>query len=301
MLDPSRLRTLHAVAVHGSISAAATALSYTPSAVSQQIAKLERETRTSLLERHSRGVRLTDAAEHLVDVAKQLTAITEAAESALEQRRGQPAGTLTIATAATAGRELLPGVLASLAASYPSFDVRTLEATDERCTELVARGAADLALAHDSDLARLPVPGGVEKMLLGEDTVEICTPAAHPLTARGVLTRQDLIGQRWITQPDGDVCHSWVLLTMRSLGHEPDIAHRAAEAPSQLALVAAGLGIALMGRLGRGSLPAGVVAVPLEPAPVRRVYALWRTTAAGRPAITATLRLLRAEWDTFDR
>lgn len=92
MLDLGRLRALHAVAVHGSVGAAAAALGYTPSAVSQQIAKLERETRTTLLERSGRGVRLTDDARQLADTAQQLMSLVEEAEVRLEERRGCPPG-----------------------------------------------------------------------------------------------------------------------------------------------------------------------------------------------------------------
>ena len=92
MLDLQRLRALHAVSVHGTVGAAAAALGFTPSAVSQQIAKLERETRTVLFEREGRGVRLTDDAWQLVRVASELLAIVERAETRLEERRGVPAG-----------------------------------------------------------------------------------------------------------------------------------------------------------------------------------------------------------------
>lgn len=84
--------------------------------------------------------------------------------------------------------------------------------------------------------------------------------------------------------------------TLRAAGHEPDLVHTAEENPTLVALVAAGLGVALIPRLGRGPLPAGVVEVPLAPTPVRRLYALWRTGAARRPAIAEAVRALREEW-----
>src|ERR1044072_6407912 len=104
MLDLQRLRALHAVSAPGTVGAAAAALGYTPSAVSQQIAKLERETRTVLLEREGRGVRLTDEAYQLVAAARELLAIVERAETELEERRGVPAGRLTIAAFPSAAR-----------------------------------------------------------------------------------------------------------------------------------------------------------------------------------------------------
>ncbi|MET7935058.1 LysR family transcriptional regulator [Streptomyces sp. NPDC005322] len=302
MLDLARLRALHAVSVHGSVSAAATALGYTPSAVSQQIAKLERETRTTLLERQGRGIALTDAARHLAATAQQLLAIVEQAETTLEERRGRPTGRLVIGAFPSAARGLMPVVLARLRAEHPSLDARLVEVDPHLSVDLVAQGVIDVAVAHDWDIAPLPAPDGLERAIVGDDLCDVLVPAGHPLAERATgdgrraLRREDLPGQRWICQPPGSVCHDWLVRTLRASGHEPDLAYQAAENHTQIALVAAGLGIALMPRLGRGPLPDGVLALPLEPVPVRQLYALWRTGAARRPAITESVRLLRDLW-----
>ncbi|WP_245252186.1 LysR family transcriptional regulator [Streptomyces sp. KCTC 0041BP] len=296
MLDLSRLRALHAVSVHGSVAGAAAALGYTPSAVSQQIAKLERETRTTLLERRGRGVALTDEARHLADTAQELLAIVERAETTLEERRGLPSGLLRVAAFASAARGLLPGVLADLASRHPALDVRLTEVDPHLSVDLVARGVTDLAVAHDWDIAPLPAPEGVEQAVIGDDRCELVVPEGHPFTTRRVIRRADLGGQRWVCQPPGRVCHDWLMRTLRTAGFEPDVAHVAEENHTVVALVAAGLGVAVVPRLGTGRLPAGAVAVPLEPAPVRRLYALWRTGAARRPAITEAVRTLREHW-----
>ncbi|MET7711482.1 LysR family transcriptional regulator [Streptomyces sp. NPDC005407] len=296
MLDLGRLRALHAVSVHGSVAAAAIALGYTPSAVSQQIAKLERETRTPLLERRGRGVALTDEARHLAATAQELLAIVERAETTLEERRGQPTGRLTIGAFASAARGLLPGVLAELGRRHPGLDARMTEVDPHLSIDLVARGMIDLALAHDWDIAPLPAPEGVEQAVIGDDLCDLLVPDGHPLASRVSVRREDLAGQRWICQPPGTVCHDWLVRTLRAAGCEPDLAHQAEEYHTQLALVAAGLGIALIPRLGRGPLPAGVVALALDPVPKRRLYALWRTGAARRPAITATVESLQRHW-----
>lgn len=160
MLDLGRLRALHAVAVHGSVGAAASALGYTPSAVSQQIAKLERETRTTLLERSGRGIRLTDEAHQLADTAQQLLALVEEAEVRIEERRGLPSGRLTIGCFASAARGLMPRALAELARRHPDLDARLSEVDPHLSIDLVARGVIDLAVAHDWDIAPLPTPPG---------------------------------------------------------------------------------------------------------------------------------------------
>ncbi|MET7382269.1 LysR family transcriptional regulator [Streptomyces sp. NPDC005526] len=296
MLDLQRLRALHAVSVHGTVGAAAAALGYTSSAVSQQIAKLERETRTVLLERAGRGVRLTDEAHQLVATARELMAIVERAETELEERRGLPAGRLTVAAFASAARGLMPPVLADLGRRHPALDARLSEIDPHLSVDLVAKGAVDLAVAHDWDIAPLPAPAGVEHALVGDDLCDLLVPAGHPFAGRTAVRRAELGGERWICQPPGRVCHDWLLRTLRAAGHEPDVVHQADENPTLVALVAAGLGVALIPRLGRGPLPDGVVEVALDPLPVRRLYALWRQGAARRPSIAETVRTLRAHW-----
>ncbi|MFD3577964.1 LysR family transcriptional regulator [Streptomyces sp. NPDC058644] len=297
MLDLARLRALHAVSVHGTVGAAATALGYTPSAVSQQIAKLERETRTTLLERQGRGVALTEEARHLAATAQELMAIVERAETELEERRGLPAGRLTIAAFASAARGLLPGALADLAARHPALDARMSEIDPHLSVDLVAKGAVDMAVVHDWDIAPLPTPPGVEQAVIGDDYCDLVVPAGHRLAGRVSVRREELRGERWITQPPGLVCHEWLVRTLREAGCEPDIAHTAEENPTLVALVAARLGIALIPRLGRGPIPDGAVTVGLDPLPVRRLYALWRAGASRRPAIAETVRTLQEQWD----
>ncbi|WP_330280803.1 LysR family transcriptional regulator [Streptomyces sp. NBC_00569] len=301
MLDLQRLRALHAVSVHGTVGAAAAALGYTPSAVSQQISKLERETRTVLLERHGRGVRLTDEALELARTARDLMVIVERAETGLEERRGLPAGRLTIAAFASAARGLLPSVLADLAVRHPALDARLTEVDPHLSVDLVAKGAVDLAVAHDWDIAPLPAPAGVEQAAIGDDLCDLLVPAGHPLAGRDAVRREELGGERWVSQPPGRVCHDWLVRTLRAAGFEPDIRHQAEENPTLTALVAAGLGVALIPRLGRGPLPDGVVAVPLDPMPVRHLYALWRTGASRRPAIAEAVRTLRERWGEVTR
>ncbi|GAA2086922.1 LysR family transcriptional regulator [Streptomyces albiaxialis] len=294
MLDLARLRALHAVGTHGSVGAAAEALGFTPSAISQQVAKLERETGTTLLERRGRGVALTDAALMLVRAAEQMLSLAEQAEIALEERRGRPAGRLTVAAFPSAARGLLPGVLARIAAEHPQLDLRMTEVDPHLSVGMVARGEVDLAVTHDWDTVPLPSPEGLRRTPLGEDVCDMLLPEGHPLTEPDrPLVREDLGAARWVCQPPGSVCHGWLLSTLRAAGQEPDIGFHVGEYQTQVALVAAGLGVALLPRLGRGVLPEGVVLRPLTPAPVRRLYAVWRGEASRRPAIVEAVEVLR--------
>ncbi|WP_033260386.1 LysR family transcriptional regulator [Kitasatospora setae] len=300
MMDLGRLRALHAVAVHGSVGGAAAALGFTPSAISQQIAKLERETRTVLLERQGRGVQLTDAAHRLADTAQRVLALVEQAEVTLEEQRGRAVGRLLVAAFPTAARGLLPAVLAELRETCPELDVRLLESDPYPAAELVARGEVDLAVVQDWATVPLPVQDGLDRLDLGDDPVDLLLPAGHPLTELAAVPVERLRGQRWISVPPGNICHDWLLRTMRETGEEPDVAHWVGEFQTQLALIAAGLGLGLIPRLGRGPLPPDITARPVPPEPARRIHALWRTQTSRRPAITATLTALRHHWDALN-
>jgi DNA-binding transcriptional LysR family regulator len=300
MLDLGRLRALRAVATYGSVGAAADALGYTPSAVSQQLAKLERETRTPLLERRGRGIVLTDAAHHLAATAAQVLDLVEQAELDLEEQRGQVAGEIVLAAFPTAARGLLPPVLARLGTEYPALTVDVVEIDPFEAVAGVARGELTVAVVHDWHNTPLALPDELTRIKLGTDPADILMPSSHPLAGREIVRPADLAGERWICQPEGSICHDWLVRTMRKAGYEPRVAYSVAEYQTHLAILAQGVGIALIPRLGRGPLPDGVVAVPLHPAPSRRIYATWRTLTARRPAVSATLAALRSGWSSRD-
>ncbi|MFF2548504.1 LysR family transcriptional regulator [Kitasatospora sp. NPDC058063] len=296
MMDLGRLRALHAVAVHGSVGGAAAALGFTPSAVSQQIAKLERETRTVLLERQGRGVVLTDAARELAVTARTVLGLVEQAEVRLEEQRGRAVGRLLVAAFPSGARGLMPGALADLRRRCPELDVRLLERDPYPAAELVARGEVDLALVQDWPTVPLPVQEGVSRMDLGTDPVDLLLPADDDLAALDPVPVERLCGQRWISVPPGNICHDWLVRTLREAGEEPDVRYQVGEFETQIALVAAGLGMGLVPRLGRGPLPPGVAVRRVTPEPGRRVFALWRSQASRRPAITEALASMRECW-----
>lgn len=300
MIDLGRLRALHAVAIYGSVGSAADALGYTPSAVSQQLAKLERETRTVLVERRGRGIVLTDAALQLAATASQVLQLVENAELTLEEQRGQAIGSLVIAAFPTAARGLLPAVLPRLIGENPALDVRVTETDPFEAVAAVNRGEVHVAVVHDWHNTPLTLPDELSRVKLGSDPADILVSATHRLAGKESVRADDLVGERWICQPVGSICHDWLIRTMRKAGVEPDVAYSVAEYQTQLAMLAQGIGIGLLPRLGRGPLPDGVVAVPLQPAPSRRLYAVWRTATARRPAVAVTLAALKAGWQFRD-
>jgi DNA-binding transcriptional LysR family regulator len=300
MIDLGRLRALHAVAQYGSVNRAAEVLGYTPSAVSQQLTKLERETRTTLVERQGRGIVLTDAARQLASTAARILELVEDAELTLDEQRGQAIGTLSIAAFPTAARGLLPSALARLIHDHEQLDVRVLETDPFEAVAAVNRGEIDVAIVHDWHNTPLGLPEGLSRVKLGSDPADVLVPASHRLAGKEFVRAEDLVGERWICQPTGSICHEWLVRTMRRAGVEPEVAYSIAEYQTQLAMLARGIGIGLLPRLGRGPVPDSVIVVPLQPAPSRRLYAVWRTTTSRRPAITVTLATLKAAWPDRD-
>jgi DNA-binding transcriptional LysR family regulator len=294
MLNLDRLRALHAVSARGSIIAAAETLNVTTSAVSQQLAKLEAETGQTLLERHGRGVRLTDAAAALVSRTHRVLSLLEEAEAELEGTDKAIAGRITIAAFATAARGLAPQAIAALRQKYPQLAITFHEQEPHESIPKLVRRDVDLIVINDWENAPLALPEGLTKAPLFDDIADIALPPGHRFaTARNVKLSQ-LTGEEWIAWPGGSICHDFLLHTLRKEGHEPRITHTAGEYATQLALVAAGLGACILPRLGRGAIPAGVSVVPTEPALRRHVYAAWRTQTTRKSAIGAAVAELQS-------
>jgi DNA-binding transcriptional LysR family regulator len=293
MLVLERLRVLHAVAAAGSVVGAAQALHVTTSAVSQQIARLEREVGQPLVERHGRGIRLTGAGVVLAGHAGDLLDHAERVSAALDALRGAVTGRLTVAAFATAARGLLPGALAALRAAYPSLVVSLAEQEPHEAVPLLVRGRLDVAVVQDWAEEPLVVPAGLVRRHLVDDPFDVALPSAHPLAARSSVALAELADVDWVGWSSGQICHDWLVVTLRGLGAVPRIAHTASEHATQVALVRAGLGAAVIPRLGRDPAPSGVRFVPLSPQPARQVFALWRESTAARPSVVALVDQLQ--------
>ena len=295
MLNFERLRVLHAVSTTGSVSGAARVLHVTTSAISQQMARLERETGQRLAERQGRGIRLTEAGLLLARNAGYLLAQVEQVEADLAGHSGAVTGTLNIAAFATAARGLLPGVLQDLRSRYPDLSVSLSEQEPHEAIPALSRGHLDVAVVQDWAGDTPAVPGGLSRLDLIEDPFDAALSADHPLAGRETITLSELAAEDWISWSTGQICHEWLTRTLRADGTEPRIRHTASEHSTQLALVAAGLGTALIPRLGREPAPPPVRFVPLDPPPTRHIFALWRASSAARPAIGATLNALQRQ------
>lgn len=293
MLSVDRLRVLHAVSVSGSLNAAAKALHVTNSAVSQQLAKLEREVGQPLLERDGRGVRLTDPAKILVEHTGQILALVRAAEAEVEEYRGTAIGQLSLSSIATAARDLVPEALVALRESCPGLRVELREHEPNDSVPALTHGEVDLAILVDWDGAPVRLPADVRREPLLQDVADVALPATHPLAERELVELDELRDEPWISWTTGSICDEWLSRVLRQRSAEPWIAHAAEEHQTKLALIAADLGTAVIPRLGRGPVPPGVRLVPVQPALVRQVYVCWRADSERRPAVRATVAALR--------
>ncbi|ARF83312.1 LysR family transcriptional regulator [Kitasatospora aureofaciens] len=288
MLNLERLRVLHAVSTTGSVVGAAQLLHVTTSAISQQIARLEQEIGTNLTERQGRGIRLTEAGTLLAGQAADLLAQVERVMATMAQHRGAVTGSLTIAAFPTAARALLPLTLRALRSRYRDLMVSAREQEPYEAIPAVQRGLLDLAVVEDWTDEPLALPQGLDHRVLFEDTYDIALPADHRLAGLPVLSLADLGAEDWITSSKGQLCHDWLLRSLKTAR----IAHTASEHPTQIALVAAGLGVAIIPHLGRERTSAPVRFIPLADAPRRRVLAIWRSTSAARPAVGVVVNAL---------
>jgi DNA-binding transcriptional LysR family regulator len=290
MIDLGRLRALHAVASYRTVLAASDALRCTPSAVSQQLAKLERETGTTLIEKDGRRLRLTEAGRVLATHAERVLATVDEAEAALAAHRDTVVGRLTVASFPTACRALLPGALQRLEADHPQLATGLVEVNPHQGLDMLHRGHVDLAVLDDWPEAALRYPAGIARTTLGLDVADLIVPEAH--AANNTTTLADLRDERWISTNAGDICHEWLIRVLP--GVRPDF--HVGEFETQLTLIAAGLGVAMIPRLARPPLPAGVRVVRVTPEPSRRVVLAWREASAARPAIKAAEAALRHSW-----
>jgi DNA-binding transcriptional LysR family regulator len=291
MIDLGRLRALHAVASYKTVLAAGEALHCTPSAVSQQLAKLERETGATLVEKDGRRLRLTEAGQVLARHAEKVLATVDEAEAALAAHRDTVIGRLTVAAFATACRALAPYALHRLASDHPQLTTGLVEVNPHEGLEMLHRGHVDLAVLDDWPEVALRYPSGITHVELGWDVADLIVPTGHRFGASTTLARAR--DERWIAAKAGDICHEWLLRVLP--GVQPDF--HVGEFETQLTLIAAGLGIAIVPRLARSAaLPTGVRVVRVTPEPRRRVVLAWRAASAARPAIRAAEQALRQSW-----
>lgn len=291
MIDLPRLRVLSTVVATGSVSAAAIVLGYTPSAISQQLTALQRETGLQLVERRGRGIEPTAAGCALAAEARRVLETMSGIEGFVGDLRAGRVGGLSIRYFASAGAAWIPPVVAALIREFP--DLRL----DLRLSEL--RGHTDtspdlevfVSGPHPDLPGDLTAEYSVHHLL--DDPYVAVVPDSHALAGHSGIALRELASDRWV---DNDFsrgfCRQVVLDACAEAGFAPDFRIETPDYPSAVSLVAAGVGITVLPLLGVGQLPPGVVTLPIvDPTPVRRVYLAVKAAVEKRPAALRALEL----------
>jgi DNA-binding transcriptional LysR family regulator len=302
MLNVARLRVLKEVAYRGSISAAAEALSYTQSAVSQQIAALERETGMQLLERHARGVTLTAAGQTLVGHADGILARLDAAEASLAAIAGLRGGRLRIVAFPTAGATLAPRAIAQFRARHPGVELTLVPGEPEEGIAALKAGDADIAMLIETGF-ETGHDEAIERTRLMEDPMYVVLPAGHPLAARRRVRMEDLSEESWIVGSATSTCPDSVILlrACQSAGFEPRITFNSDDYLAIQGFVAAGMGVSLIPDLALLALRDDVVVRSLQGRPpVRHVLAATLAGGFCSPAKEAMLGILGEVGEEFE-
>ncbi|MGA5037098.1 LysR family transcriptional regulator [Streptomyces capoamus] len=300
MIDVQRLRVLRAVAEYGSFNRAAAALHLTPSAVSQQVAALERSVGAQVVARSTRGVTLTRAGRIMVGAAESVAAELEHARqqvAALGTGRTQ----LTVATFTSGGRLLLPAAFTRLTKAHPGTVLHVREGEPEDTLPLVRQGAVDLALAYRFD-GPLPVgPGprsGLEWTPLLEDPLHVVLPLGHRLAHQTALDLVDLAAEPWVLG-----CLKTEVYLRRfaeQAGFDPDIRGTTTDYFFARSLVAAGMGISLIPSIALAPGMPGLSTVPVKsPGPVRHI-GVATISGRDRPHVTTLIQALREQATRHD-
>jgi DNA-binding transcriptional LysR family regulator len=297
MLDVKRLRVLKEVAAQGSFSGAAEALAYTQSAVSQQIAALERETGSRLVERGARGVRLTDAGRALVAHADGIFARLCAAEAELEAIAGLRGGRLRLASFSTAGAALVPQAVARFTAQHPGVELSLIEADPEDSLPQLKDGELDVVLTYR--YAALPgsayeqLHDGLDLLHLLDDPMYVALPQDHPMASKPRLKMSDLAGEAWIQGDPRGLCGAMHIAACERAGFEPQVGFQSDDYNVVQGLVAAGVAVSLIPELALTNCREDIVIRELgRDEPIRRVYAAVLSGAHRSPAADAMLEIL---------
>jgi DNA-binding transcriptional LysR family regulator len=300
MLDLQRLRLLHELHARGTIAAVAEALRFTPSAVSQQLAVLEREAGVPLLERAGRGVRLTDAALVLVGHADVLLEQAELAQADLAAATGRVAGRGRIASFQSVAFHVAVPAMQELAREAPDLRCELVEAEPEQSLPMLALGDVDLVLADEWQHQALARPAGVDREDLWRDPVYLVLPADHAAARRHreAVPLAELAGEAWTTGHRGTAWAQMTERTCRELGEfDPDIRHRTNDSVTSLALVKGGQAVTLLPELvdpDPETHPGVVVRAIAEGSVHRTIFAATRAADAKRPSVQALLAAVRS-------
>jgi DNA-binding transcriptional LysR family regulator len=309
MLDVRKLLLLRELARRDTIAAVAEALCYTPSAVSQQLAALERDAGVPLLQRTGRRVRLTPAGDALAGQTEEILTLLERAAAGLAAARTGLTGPLRIGAFPTAMRTILPAALVALGRDHPGLELMVTELDPAAVPDALRSGALDVALVHEYEFVPAPRDPALDTEPLLEEAIYLASAGPPPtrLASAGPppTVDEDAVGEDpvgghrdspWIMASPGTLCHTMAVRACQAAGFTPRIRHHADDFVTVLALVAAGQGVALVPQLGAIGPPPGVVLTELPAR--RRTRIAYRNGTRHHPPVSACIAAIHAAADT---
>jgi DNA-binding transcriptional LysR family regulator len=302
MDDLRLLKVLREVALRGSFSAAAEALSYSQPAVSQQIARLEAQAGVKLLERQHKGIKLTPAGEALVRHTERILGQLAEAQAELSEIASSARGRLRIGSFATAAGTIVPVAVSAFRRLRPGVHVDLQLMDPPVSIPALRRGDIDLAISEEGGFEADPDLSGLGVERLMDDVLYAALPVDHPLATRRAVALSDLTHEDWmLVGLQGTCSHSNIVLrACEQAGFEPRIAYTSDDYFAIQGLVASGMGVALVPGLALASSRDDVAVRPLRGRPpYRRIGAVYNGAASGPLAVM--LDCLRDAVDEYKR
>ncbi len=289
MLDVRRLRLLSELKVRGTLAGVAEALAYTPSAVSQQLALLEKEAGVELLQKVGRRVQLTPQAEILVQHTAHLLERLEIAEADMTASLTTVSGTVRVAVFQSAAHAVIPQALSLLAADYPDLRVEITEREPELGLFEVSARDFDLVIAEQYPGHTRAHWADLDRVNLASDALRLAVPPGPEVTIAGL---EDAASRPWVMEPAGTASRQWATQLCRSAGFEPDVRFETADLIAHIRLIQSGNAVGILPDLVWSGADPSVRLLDLPGAPERTIFTAARRSSAGRPGVVAVREAL---------
>jgi DNA-binding transcriptional LysR family regulator len=300
MLDVRRLVLLRELAIRGTLAAVAEHLSFSPSAVSQQLSQLERETGVQLLRRSGRRVLLTPQAEVLVTAAGEVLDTLERAEAAMQSSLPTVRGHVRVAVFQSAAYALMPAALSAMRALHPEVRVEMVQTEPAQALHDTWARDFDIVIAEQYPAHSAPWLEGLDRRDLTTDAVELAVPGRaadggdHPGEATELAELADARSMPWVMEPRGTASRHFAEQLCRRAGFDPDVRYETADLQSQIRLVESGNAVALIPQLVWAGRPTSCTLLPLPDLPRRTIFTAQRVAGLASPAIAAFRATLEA-------
>lgn len=291
MLDIRRLRLLRELQVRGTLAAVATALNFSPSSVSQQLALLEKEAGVELLRKTGRRVVLTPQAQILVEHTTAILDSLERAEAELGASLTTVTGTVRLAVFQSAALALVPDALTILGREYPDVRVEMVQREPETALYETWARDFDLVIAEQYPGHAAPRHPGLDRVELTTDAIRLAVPRNGP-AGGDIRSVDDTAGLAWVMEPRGTASRHWAEQACRRAGFEPDVRYETADLQAQIRLIESGNAVGLMPDLVWTGRQPTVRLLDLPEKPRRTIFTSVRASDSRRPAILACREVL---------